>query len=371
MPPTYLIDTQEKPAPCQTRGGSNNNTEYSTQAGGNKSPVEKDSTRGLPRQGDRAYFKNPVNFRQWFQVIMRTWSRELPPKELALVLFLFDRTFGWGKEWEHMTMDVIINGNTDNKGRVTTGAVAVSPRVLARMLDALVARGMVRRKRTRCGQWLALNYEWQQNPLQHVAAKPKDDMKKNQAPQETTLEEAIASAIHRNRDRREAKLARRKGAAPSLTALQTAWSTACAEAGNRQAIGGKDAAALRSMAVRMCKDGMGAEDFLAMLRWTLTQWKTLLDVEFHWMEDPPALPPPLLVVRFGAKLRSAWEDRDRIAAMAQVQGKARTLLRLEAAGVEESTARRIVSRRLLVNRNTLPEIPRENRTEGEWRWTLI
>jgi hypothetical protein len=45
-------------------------------------------------------YKSPVHFRESFKLIMRQWSSALSPQQLAVVMFIVDRTLAWGKQWE-------------------------------------------------------------------------------------------------------------------------------------------------------------------------------------------------------------------------------------------------------------------------------
>lgn len=80
--------------------------------------------------------------------ILREWFPLLNDKERLALLFVFDRTVGWGKEWERISRGQCVYGIEDANGkRVATGFASNESRAGA-ILKRLVDLGMLRASAT-------------------------------------------------------------------------------------------------------------------------------------------------------------------------------------------------------------------------------
>lgn len=106
-------------------------------------------------------FKNPIWFREQFKIIMREWAEGLTLQQLALVLFIYDRTAAWGKEWEVIRFSSFVSGiySRDGAQKYAAGicnSIATARRI-ARELEGM---GVLLKRQTRQGCRMALNYKW-------------------------------------------------------------------------------------------------------------------------------------------------------------------------------------------------------------------
>lgn len=80
-------------------------------------------------------------------LIVRVWARDLSLLEFSGVMFVYDRTLGWGKEWEVITRDQACGGVWSRDGLKPYAAPITRNRNRAcTVLARLVAKGFLRRK---------------------------------------------------------------------------------------------------------------------------------------------------------------------------------------------------------------------------------
>jgi hypothetical protein len=86
-----------------------------------------------------------------FQDVMRRYARFLSPSQLVVLLFIMDRTVGWGKRWEIITQHHFLVGITsDEKDHgYYAGPLKMSLNTLKSALKFLIANGIVCQKKRR------------------------------------------------------------------------------------------------------------------------------------------------------------------------------------------------------------------------------
>jgi DNA-binding transcriptional ArsR family regulator len=85
--------------------------------------------------------KNPLVFKIMFQKITRRWSVEadLSGNEISVLMFVLDRTLGWGKDWEAISKSHFETGFLDRKtGERWAGKVGMTRRTIDATLRRLI-----------------------------------------------------------------------------------------------------------------------------------------------------------------------------------------------------------------------------------------
>jgi hypothetical protein len=103
---------------------------------------------------------SPAYFRDWFRVIERQWTPFLKPAAKSILYMVLDRTLGWGKQWERITVAHFVSGVPSRKGEGGTGphpGTGLGKDAVREWLAALEGAGALLRD----GQFLSINYRWQ------------------------------------------------------------------------------------------------------------------------------------------------------------------------------------------------------------------
>ena len=111
---------------------------------------------------------SPVTYRDANQKIQRVWGHYLPAPAQAIVSMIFDRTFGWSKEREIISLRQIKEGVFSRSGDLIHGGTGLGERTSAKWLSLLVEAGAVFRYAAPAGcgpDTYALNMEWTPGPL--------------------------------------------------------------------------------------------------------------------------------------------------------------------------------------------------------------
>lgn len=104
---------------------------------------------------------SPVFYRDCSRTIDRIWIRYLHPAEIVVVRFIFDRTIGWGKEWERIPMRHFTEGVFDKEGNFF-GRTSLSESTVRRTLVSLEMRGSIRALRYKDrAAFYTLNFKWE------------------------------------------------------------------------------------------------------------------------------------------------------------------------------------------------------------------
>ena len=80
-------------------------------------------------------------------LIIRAWSFDLSPLELCGVMFVYDRTLGWDKEWEIITRDQACRGVWSQDGlKLYAPPISKDRNRACSVLKRLIAKGFLLRK---------------------------------------------------------------------------------------------------------------------------------------------------------------------------------------------------------------------------------
>lgn len=100
--------------------------------------------------------------RAWTQTIIREWMSALTHTEFKCVMFIFDRTAGWKKQWERIPHKHFVNGIIDGDGNCWASGTGLAHRTVINCLASLVKKKIVLRKDSRNGVYsYSLNYRWE------------------------------------------------------------------------------------------------------------------------------------------------------------------------------------------------------------------
>lgn len=114
--------------------------------------------------------KNSQPFNDWIaqrdtlRLILREWALCLSATEHRVLLFVYDRTAGWGKQWEKITLDQLTHGMWAKDGACYASPVTSNRRTAQQALRALVERGVLLERThpssPRAKQY-AINTQWE------------------------------------------------------------------------------------------------------------------------------------------------------------------------------------------------------------------
>lgn len=320
---------------------------------------------------------------------MRTWAPHLTLQQLGIVLFIFDRTAAWGKEWEMIRYKSFATGIFSKDGtKCHAGSICNSARTAARLTDELVSMGMLLKRRTRTGNIWALNYEWLENDMNKLR-KMKRDMPRmadqdmpnmesqdmpnmagsilnveninieninnslpcsagREAGSSLKLTEAMERALEKGKAARERRELRKNGRMSSLdigrewtkNMLDAPWAEVLDLQGRRYLVK-RDAQALKSYSDRFLKSHP-AESFREYLRWLIHHWPGLLTEVFGWMtvSPPPQTPAALFIIKWADRLEEKFLQRRAFEKRLAMTPEERETHRLVRSGMSPDAARR-------------------------------
>jgi hypothetical protein len=133
--------------------------------------VAVESLASIDFLGDGS-MKNPIEFREWFKILFRVWRPNLSPNEFLVAQFIFDRTAGWGKEWEVIRPDHFLSGVVGKDGKIYASGLVMTPPTLRKCLASLIERGAIRMIQEKRKKAYALNYEWNPDEIENYATMP-------------------------------------------------------------------------------------------------------------------------------------------------------------------------------------------------------
>lgn len=322
---------------------------------------------------------SPSLHRDWFRVLHRQWKPALSHVQFAVVEMVFDRTLGWGKEWEYITYEQFIEGVWTADGKVIHPGTGYQRRAVAEALVSLLKRGVIRRIKTtkKAAVCYALIFEWIPDmniPLPKRLREPKVEPEKPVSkyllepslvsfrnnlsiprklkeegieegrklttsanaelakPEESenekietnfktakrvdTVGDALSQLTSEHSHRHSARLQKRELGRSELMSI---WQRAFVETFQQSLcvpLKAKDIGALRAYSKRWQGASVANKDTLtfgAFVDWSIRKWKVVLDTEMQWCKQPPALPAPLFLIRFGEHFERAFAARDAIA----------------------------------------------------------
>ena len=111
----------------------------------NCTPTEKSRwSKGIGMQKDN--YKDWEFARNALRKILRSWAITLSAVELRAVLFIYDRTIGWGKEWEVVTVDHASYGVWSENGECWAAPITKNKTRARAVLQELVNSGTLYRR---------------------------------------------------------------------------------------------------------------------------------------------------------------------------------------------------------------------------------
>lgn len=110
-------------------------------------------------------------YRDWtfakeaLQLIVRKWNWDLSPHEFRAVIYIYDRTIGWGKEWEAITLDHAYLGVWNDDQTENWGAPIASNKARAsELLKTLADKGYIYKRKRGCLSEYSLNLDTMKVP---------------------------------------------------------------------------------------------------------------------------------------------------------------------------------------------------------------
>lgn len=344
---------------------------------------------------------SPVHFREWFRIILRNWAQYLSPAETMIVLFVLDRTMGWGKEWEVITcqqmQDGIYHQREDGTMMEVTGGIGLSSDRAQVLVRQLVERGVLLQKEGPYrSRKFAINYEWSpmalKLPKATVAPKvsglktPKlkpaicrirpgnmpdsirqyaalregieegEDEEKEKAVRNGRSKQELESLLRNASERTKSKQAAKHATALTSRALAvkpllTLWMKAREACPSYSPDGvstirQKDGVILQACMRRHVASGHPVA-FGVLLDWSLQNWPSIMQGYFRWMADAPTMPEIRFFVRFIDKMILAYSRKDDLSKLAAMTTREQMVYHLvKKKGVAPEVAEREVDERL-------------------------
>ena len=332
-------------------------------------------------------YSSPVVYRDLHRITTRTWMGHLTPSQMLIVAFVFDRTIGWGKDRERITLDHFMNGVSSHKDElVYAHGCGLCETTVKRTIRQLVGLGVI----TRENGWYGINFEWSPDmkklaqpkaskaeqidpentpeggvkntprggknaPTRGVKMRPlREDKERGDKEEETeptsvvsgtspfrkriqggSIDENHKLAMERMDSRREEAMGKirerqrntHRLSVRDLDTLWTQWVTDYPQVVYPQ----KDFTILRSYAGRWMKarPGMVFSDYL---QWIMQNWTRIRFAEFLWMTSPaaPQTPDPKFIVTHARIFEGSYADRARIEEEANLPERER-MIRAEVA----------------------------------------
>lgn len=338
------------------------------------------------------------------QLLLREWVPYLKPIEALVVLFIADRTAGWGKESEEITHRHFLEGIRDRKnGTVYAGALPLSHPPLIAALRHLTALGAISATKGRKRTTYALNLDWNPYPENQTMALPTPKRLLNLQTLQSTegkgslpligkgslpsegkgslpykkrklkkgkIEEGNPSDSHRageeNSDSGELSSAisyargravsRRKAKVDRWSALSapTAWIDLCRlhSVAGFAALTVADGCVLHQYGKKWMKaHSAPVADWLAFLGWVVGRWPAIMAEHFSWAKPaPPAIPSLRFLLKLSDRFEMAWHGRAALEMKAGMTTRERELAALMAKGMDKEVAERDVDSRLGLTR---------------------
>lgn len=341
---------------------------------------------------------SPSLHRDWFRVLHRQWKPALSHVEYAVAMMVFDRTLGWGKDWEGITYEHFIGGVWARDGKLIHPGTGFKRKAVAKALASLIKKGALRTQPSEVHTQMieySLNYEWipdmkltvpkrfrenqfPQSP-QPVSLKPqtsfpkklKEEEKEDGTKQTTSADAELAkpgeqkietdfknetaipeqvdvvgdALLRLNSEHAQRHAARLEKNELGRAELMAIWQRAFTETFQQSLcvpLKVKDIGALRSYGKRWQGASVAGESsvtFGAFVDWSVRNWKVVLDTEMQWCKQPPALPAPLFLVRFGEHFERAFAARDAVARRSEMTTHQRIVVGLMEGGMTEAAAK--------------------------------
>jgi hypothetical protein len=354
--------------------------------------------------------KNPIEFREWFKILFRVWRPHLSPNEFLVAQFIFDRTAGWGKEWEVIRPDHFLSGVVGKDGKIYASGLVMTPPTLRKCLASLIDRGAIRMVQEKRKKTYALNYEWNPDEIENYATMPPPLPKRLKNLQELQTEDPAEKENHfpesekkenhfpskgkisfilnkKRKDKCFAKEETQPSASRNSPATQgegllavaqlmdkvsresankrqskinawrfdsvlKAWHELClshhSEA-NHLSVTKTDCLILHKYGKRFVRESKArtSSEWLDYLSWVIERWHTIRESQFSWMKaNSPSVPSIRFLVKFSDRFEQAWADKKSLERMAALSTRDREIEARIRKGVDRFAAEREVDERL-------------------------
>ena len=290
------------------------------------------------------YFQSWVESRDLLQVILREWGFVLTPVELRAVLFVYDRTILWGKEWERIKLSQCREGVWHYQtGKPLAAPWASTDSTVIATLQKLVNRGVLLKKEEAPKKMLySINRNFNPElpmklpknpPVARVkqaeksssgwSVKYNDKIREKEDKDLTVrhLETQVKEGFEkRSKERTAGK------AVPAQTKIKTLWLSLSQKhsggsSGSLNAVEAKIIQEFWKLFVRL----FPAHSFVDFLTWLFECWPAIRAAQFAWMDDCPEHLPIRFVTskKLQAILLEAWRHRAKVERRANMTVKER------------------------------------------------
>ncbi len=322
--------------------------------------------------------------------MLREWFRYLTALQRLALLFIFDRTLGWGKEWERITMDHCSQGIVGSDGVFYAAPFTSCRKRAAEVVHSLVELGLVRvesRKHDRAKRY-ALNFDWTPKPMQlpkrlkqggenaplmgaktppFLGAKTprlREENKEGKPKEETTdasvrgrkgIEEIVLNVKVRSRKRAALRQADgrplrqyKSGFLPSRSALIITWRELWLRFFPDIPLEPlpKTSVSILHTYWKNWVQARNEGEFYDYLEWLFDNWNALRVGTFSWMTGYPKAPALRMIV--SSKLRAyyeeAYREKQAIAVWRKLEPHERRIRELVENGMDPEKAQQMVER---------------------------
>tara|TARA_R100000808_G_scaffold512_2_gene2685 strand:+ start:3724 stop:5058 length:1335 start_codon:yes stop_codon:yes gene_type:complete len=341
-------------------------------------------------------------YRSWefskdvLRLILREWGNSLSNLEFRTVLFIYDRTVGWGKKWERITGKHFCKGVWSDE-KCYASPISTNRGYVSGVVANLIERGAILRERTGNSYKYCLNLDW--NPKMKIPKRLKQNKTVPKVEQEVVqkwdsesvpiveqqreinnnrensptvapdgadkigdalieMEKAIRlrtkkSAQRLDRLRAKGKYERRangekSGFVPSRSSLPEIWRSLFTDnypKGKLPPVAKASLSILHKYAVEWTKSRDEGE-FLDYLRWVFENWKALKELCFYWMSDYPDSPSINIMVnsKIRHKIEDAYNEQEKVKRWRSLDEWERKYERLIERGMDHEKAEGIAKR---------------------------
>lgn len=340
-----------------------------------------------------------VAFNRW---MTRQWKPGMTYAERAILDFVFDRTVGWGKEWEAMPLRHMAEGfGQDGPQAWASNGTGISRAALIPALARLLDKGVIRKQEGsgRAADKFAINFNWTPDTdtptfRQAMLRLPKDAKKQQPqtprfAPDEGRSGQPTlpmrSTRLTRNRDTNKEsnqESATQTGEAPAglpgISASRFAGIVAevkkqgeqraeKAKASSRFTVQGLQAifnsewsAAFPETPVVAWKQHEGFAlkqwgaryqsstrlPFAELFSWCVSRWRQIMAHQFRTFKAAPDFPAVGFMVKFADRFQDAYARRAELERRASMTERETAIERAKDKGMDEDTAERHADERL-------------------------
>lgn len=349
------------------------------------------------------------NYKDWefarkaLRIILRSWALELSAVELRAAMFVYDRTIGWGKQWEVITMEHASAGVWSDDGECWAAPVTRDKARARNVIQSLVEKSYLTRRAKGNSYEYALNLDrmkvpkrlkegsetsnlgvrkrtirgCENAPFGGAKTHPKEyyieirEAKRNSSDSashraDASLEEKVEEvnqvtrtviALSRNRAERKKKDGKfersangvESGFVPFRSALALNWIGLHKQMFSESAVAPLPAVSLKILHGYAKNWTLLREsgEFLDYLQWIFENWAVLRSGPFKWMQEFPLTPSIRIIV--SSKLRpfieEAYQQREWWARWSKMDEYERRIHHLSTnKGIDRSRAEEIAKR---------------------------